>query len=272
MVRLAASRQYRLTDVEQDVEPGNDYLELVSPAGETIKVLRRSHPQSRRLRLTVTSGGARVTYPVGTHTAQVFAFLRKNGEWLERKLDEMSLATPLAALRPGVDTDFPLRGDSVRLCWRDGDYPRIEHVADRLLLTLPRPHGRSTLPAARALLRSHLEAQVRRDVSRALARYCPLLGRAPTAVKLRPLKSLWGSLDTRDRVSLDLALALAPPDALRYVIVHELCHLRIRSHAPRFWALVESLYPDWREQRTWLRTHGQAIKAELARLIQAPAG
>jgi predicted metal-dependent hydrolase len=67
---------------------------------------------------------------------------------------------------------------------------------------------------------------------------------------------------------LDLALALAPPAALRYVVVHELCHLRIRSHSPRFWALVEKLYPEWREQRDWLRIHGQALKAELARLIQ----
>jgi predicted metal-dependent hydrolase len=45
--------------------------------------------------------------------------------------------------------------------------------------------------------------------------------------------------------------------------------LRIRSHSPRFWALVESLYPEWREQRDWLRLNGQALKAELNRLIQA---
>jgi predicted metal-dependent hydrolase len=65
-----------------EVDLANDYLELATPAGETIKVLRKSHPQARRLRLTVTPGGARVTYPEGTHPAQVFAFLRKHGEWL----------------------------------------------------------------------------------------------------------------------------------------------------------------------------------------------
>lgn len=254
-----------------EVELVHDYLELATPAGETIKVLRKSHPRARRLRLTVTPGGARVTYPEGTHPAQVFAFLRKHGEWLERKLDELSLGSAPPPLKPGAATVMPLRGETTRLSWRDGAYPQIEQLEDRLVLTLPRPHGKSTLPAARALLRSFLEAQIRRDVSRYLARYCPELGRAPTAVKLRPLKSLWGSLDTRDRVTLDLALALAPPAALRYVVVHELCHLRIRSHSPRFWALVEKLYPDWREQRDWLRVHGQALKAELSRLIQAPA-
>jgi len=250
------------------VDHAHDYLELPTPGGETIKVLRTSHPRARRLRLTVTPSGARVTYPEGTHPAQVFAFLRKHGEWLERKLDELSLGSTPPPLKAGAATVMPLRGETTRLSWRDGAWPAITHEGDRLVLTLPRPHGKSTLPAARALLRSFLEAQVRRDTSRHLARYCAELGRAPTAIKLRPLKSLWGSLDTRDRVTLDLALALAPPAALKYVVVHELCHLRIRSHSPRFWALVEQSMPEWREQRDWLRLNGQALKAELARLIQ----
>ena len=76
-------------------------------------------------------------------------------------------------------------------------------------------------------------------------------------------------LDTRDVVTLDLALALAPPEALRYVVIHELCHLRYRDHSPRFWNLVESLCPDWRTQREWLKARGHALKAELERLIQA---
>ena len=67
---------------------GTNYLELSTPKGETIMVLRAAHPRARRLRLTVTSGGARVSYPEGTHPAQVFAFLRKHANWLERKLDE----------------------------------------------------------------------------------------------------------------------------------------------------------------------------------------
>lgn len=247
----------------------NHYLELAMPTGETIKVLRRAHPRARRLRLTVTSGGARLTYPEGTHPAQVFAFLRRHGEWLERKLDELNLGSQPPPLKPGTATVIPLRGETTRLSWHDGAYPRIEQVDDRLVLTLPHPHGKSTLTVARGLLRSFLEAQIRRDVSRWLARYVPELGLAPTAVRVRPLKSLWGSLDTRDRVTLDLALALAPPAALKYVVIHELCHLRIRDHSKRFWALVESLSPDWREQRDWLRVHGQALKAELTRLIQA---
>jgi predicted metal-dependent hydrolase len=244
-----------------------DWLELATLGGSTIRVLKAAHPRARRLRLTVTPKGARVSYPQGTHPAQVSAFLRSHANWLEQKLDELNLvAKPLPPLRVGYPCSFPLRGELVELDWVEGTYPKIDAHAGGLTLVIPRPHTRA-LPIARGLLASHLELLIRRDVSRWLAGYVPQLGLAPTALKIRPMKSLWGSLDTRDRINLDLALALAPPAALRYVLVHELCHLKVRNHSPRFWSQVENLLPSWREQRDWLRVHGVVLKAELDRLI-----
>ncbi|WP_049623350.1 M48 family metallopeptidase [Frateuria defendens] len=244
-----------------------DWLELSTADGHIIRVAKSAHPRARRLRLTVTPKGARVSYPRGTHPAQVSAFLRSHVDWLERKLDELNLITrPLPALRVGHPTTLPLRGETVELDWAEGPYPRVEAQDGGLTLVIPRPHTRA-LPVARGLLASHFEAQMRRDVSRWLALYVPQLGLAPTALRIRPMKSLWGSLDTRDRINLDLALALAPPAALRYVLVHELCHLKVRNHAPRFWALVGSLLPEWRAQRDWLRQNGAMLKAELDRLV-----
>lgn len=244
-----------------------DWLELATTTGGTIRVLKAVHPRARRLRLTVTPKGARLSYPQGTHPSQVNAFLRNHADWLEQKLDELNLAVkPLPALRVGQPCQLPLRGETVTLDWAEGAYPRIEAHAEGLTLVIPRPHTRA-LPVARGLLASFLEAQMRRDVSRWLAGYVPQLGLAPTALRIRPMKSLWGSLDTRDRINLDLALALAPPAALRYVLVHELCHLKVRSHAPRFWTQVELLFPSWREQREWLRHNGALLKSELDRLV-----
>jgi predicted metal-dependent hydrolase len=244
-----------------------DWLELATTGGNVIRVQKSVHPRSRRLRLTVTPKGARVTYPNGTHPAQVSAFLRSHADWLEQKLDELHLVTkPLPPLRLGYATDFPLRGEVTRLEWAEGPYPKVEPFDGGLTLIIPRPHTRA-LPVARGLLASYFEAQIRRDVSRWLAGYVPQLGLAPTALRIRPMKSLWGSLDTRDRINLDLALALAPPSALRYVLAHELCHLKVRSHSRRFWTQVEGLFPEWREERDWLRQNGAILKAELDRLI-----
>lgn len=244
-----------------------DWLELATAGGTIIRVLKSAHPRARRLRLTVTPKGARVTYPPGTHPGKVSAFLCSHADWLEHKLDELKLLVkPLPPLRVGYACRFPLRGEQVALDWVEGDYPKIETHGDGISLVIPRPHTRALL-IARGLIASHLEALIRRDVSRWLASYVPQLGLAPTSLRIRPMKSLWGSLDTRDRINLDLALALAPPAALRYVLVHELCHLKVRNHSPRFWAQVEHLLPGWREQRDWLRCNGAVLKSELDRLV-----
>jgi predicted metal-dependent hydrolase len=54
---------------------------------------------------------------------------------------------------------------------------------------------------------------------------------------------------------------LAPLEVLDYVVVHELCHLRVPDHSRRFWRLVESRRPEWRRQRDWLTVHGPELLA-----------
>jgi len=237
----------------------NDWLEITTAHGRKLRVLKRVHPRSRRLRLTVTTQGARVTCPPGTHPAQVGAFLRAHADWLAAKLDELHLsARPLPALRVGQELEIPLRGERVALRWLDGPYPRVVADAVGLTVVLPRPHQRA-LELARGLVVGHLETLIRRDVARWLGPYVEALQRAPSGFRVRPMKSLWGSLDTRDQINLDLALALAPPAALRYVLVHELCHLRVRNHSPRFWTRVEQSYPAWRDAERWLKQNGSLL-------------
>ena len=57
----------------------------------------------------------------------------------------------------------------------------------------------------------------------------------------------------------DVEAAMAPPAVLDYVAAHEAAHLIEMNHGPRFWALVETLRPDWRDQRSWLRKQGGAL-------------
>ena len=58
---------------------------------------------------------------------------------------------------------------------------------------------------------------------------------------------------------LSWRLALATPDALETVVVHELAHLRVFGHGPRFWALVASRGPNHLADRAWLRRHSHEL-------------
>jgi predicted metal-dependent hydrolase len=74
-------------------------------------------------------------------------------------------------------------------------------------------------------------------------------------------RTLWGSCSSRGTLSFNWRLVLAPLEVLDYVVVHELCHLRVPNHSRQFWALVERHRPYWRQQRDWLREYGPELLA-----------
>jgi predicted metal-dependent hydrolase len=54
---------------------------------------------------------------------------------------------------------------------------------------------------------------------------------------------------------------LAPAVVLRYVVIHELCHLRVPNHSRQFWRQLEAAVPGWQEQAAWLSEHGAELRA-----------
>ena len=80
-------------------------------------------------------------------------------------------------------------------------------------------------------------------------------------IRIGGQRTLWGSCSPRGTLSFNWRLVLAPLEVLDYVVVHELCHLRVPNHSRAFWALVERHRPHWRQQRDWLRDHGPELLA-----------
>jgi predicted metal-dependent hydrolase len=80
-------------------------------------------------------------------------------------------------------------------------------------------------------------------------------------IRIGGQRTVWGSCSARGTLSFNWRLVLAPLEVLDYVVVHELCHLRVADHSQRFWTLVERRRPHWRDQRAWLREHGPELLA-----------
>jgi len=70
---------------------------------------------------------------------------------------------------------------------------------------------------------------------------------------VRGQKSRWGSCSSRQHINLNYALLFLPPEWVRYLFVHELCHTVHLNHSPRYWQLVESKEPDFRRLERKLR-------------------
>ncbi len=110
---------------------------------------------------------------------------------------------------------------------------------------------------------SELAARIaaRELISALAAEEAERLGVAYRRIRIGGQRTLWGSCSPGGTLSFNWRLVLAPAEVLDYVVVHELCHLRVPNHSPRFWGLVEGRRPHWREQRDWLREHGPELLA-----------
>lgn len=78
----------------------------------------------------------------------------------------------------------------------------------------------------------------------------------PRSIRIKTQKSRWGSCGIHNDININWLLILAPSVILEYVVVHELCHIQQRNHSARFWALVATHLPDYKQQRLWLHNHG----------------
>jgi predicted metal-dependent hydrolase len=112
-------------------------------------------------------------------------------------------------------------------------------------------------------LEAWFRARAREAIQESIDRHAPELGVRPAAITIRDQRSRWGSASRAGRLSFSWRLILGPPDALDTVVVHELAHLRVFGHGPRFWALVASRRPDHLVWRRWLRDHALELRATL---------
>jgi len=163
---------------------------------------------------------------------------------------------PRVEVRPdgAVVLTIPQRGSrEAALRFLDDNRAWVERTRRRLAAAAAE---RPVMPGCdRAGLRARAERQARALLDEESAR----LGLRYAGLRIRDPRSRWGSCGADGHIMLSLRLALAPPEVFRYVVVHELCHLRWHGHGRRFWELVERQMPSYREQRAWLRRHGTAL-------------
>ncbi|NYZ62079.1 M48 family metallopeptidase [Luteimonas deserti] len=230
--------------------------------GRDVEVLRVRDPRARRIRLSVSERGARLTLPLRASLVSGEAFLREHRDWLAAQLAEHGEAQPL---RRETTTHLPLRGGSSPVLWTLGRYTCLRQCDDgRLQFTTPAQAGPAAL---RRGLREFYEAQARADIARWMPAYLAGLPRTPSRVRLKVMSSQWGSLAPDGTLTLDLALVLGAPSAFEYVLVHELCHLIHADHSRAFWREVEARCPDWRDARDYFRDHGRRLKGDLHALL-----
>jgi len=214
---------------------------LIELGGRPVEY-RFARRRRRTLGITVDAGGLRVVAPLRAPWREIEGFLHDKQRWILRKLEEWS-RTPRPCVLHGVSGEtLPLFGSPVLLEVRHGK--RGAELRDgRLIVGVPN-RSKPTAALQRWLKQAALEALAPRA-----AHYAERVGLPAPRVKISNARTQWGVCSEGGAIRLSWRLAHVEPSLADYVVAHEVAHLVEMNHSRRFWALVESLYPGWREAR-----------------------
>lgn len=202
----------------------------------------RISQRARNLRIQVyPHGGVEVVVPRRTTQLELLQFIDEHREWAERTRREFRSRRDGEPLLPSAIA-LPAVGANYAVHYASGK-PAVREAGDTLLVFVPEQTPEHCWPA----LQGWLKRSARRHFSGLLTELSRETGLQPSRLQVRLQKTRWGSCSASGTISLNAAGMLRSAAELRYIVIHELCHLRHMNHGRRFWQLVERFEPDYRE-------------------------
>ncbi|CAH0990472.1 hypothetical protein SIN8267_00564 [Sinobacterium norvegicum] len=189
-------------------------------------------------------GVVEVRAPKRTTRQSIATFVAGNRQWIEQRM-------ALAEQRKGRPFNVFGRPRQVLVELGQRRYIRLSARQLRIVI-LPGDDDE----AMRQQLKAWLLVIARRYLARRLVAnldWCHVLRVDKPELRVRYMRSRWGSCSLSGRVNLSTTLVQLPVEFCDYVIAHELCHLRVFNHSPRFYQLMQVLQPDWRLKREYLK-------------------
>jgi predicted metal-dependent hydrolase len=214
-----------------------------------IVVQRLASARTMRLRFDSGRGILKLTCPRRISERKALAWAVEQKPWIEAQIAE---ALPANPFEPGAV--FPLEGVDVTVDWAP-NRPRTPRLdGDRLLCGGP-------AEGLAKRIESFLRRRALSVLSEDTARYAAIAGVTLRSVQVGDADTRWGSCSASGKIRYSWRLILAPVEARRYVVAHEVAHLVHLNHGPDFKALERRLFgPGLRQAQALLRRHGPRLK------------
>lgn len=228
--------------------------------GDLTVELVRTRVKNVNLRVR-RNGSVRVSAPGHVPLAEIERFVASKRDWIEDRLRMVQRAAERehAGLQEGDvvrlwGRELPLRIETVKTAREEAAFQAGEALIVRLL---SRWQGNDEVCREHRakLVDALLRTQLQEALPPLLQRYEAQVGVHASQVRIRRMRTRWGSCNTRTKaITINLQLAELPPKCLEGVVVHELCHLIEPNHGSGFYALMDRHFPTWREVRAQLRS------------------
>lgn len=220
----------------------------------------RSH-RRKTSELFVDSRDVLVRTPAKKPINEIEKIIRAKANWIVRKQEQYrklssQITNPTfenGSLVPYLGKGYPL---SIIISSQFKE-DKIRFVNGEFLVSLKssRLQGKNI----HRLYNSWLQRRAQIILERKIRQYTPMVNATPKKIVVKEMKNRWGSATKSAVLNFNLNLLKAPEGVIDYIVLHELCHLKIRDHSHNFWSLVRWIMPDYRDRVEWLSSNASGL-------------
>lgn len=218
---------------------------------------------AKKLRIKVGPDGVRVVLPTGRTEREAAEFLANNGAWVAEQWERTRSLSAVRRPRQHFRGRILFRGNSMAIKVVHTDHWRAPNKVvqeDGAITITVGPNSRTAIGRS---IENWLRKQARDRLEQYIAENTKHLKRTPHRIYVMGQRTKWGNCSPSANLSFNWRLIMAPDMVLRYIVTHEMVHLVVPDHSPKFWLTVQSLCPVADRARQWLVAHGQELLCPL---------
>jgi len=207
--------------------------------------------------------GLSVYAPKHLSINEIETSLQKKSKWIIKKIDKIAEVRKNLSKKEFLPGEkFLLRGRNYRLIVlrKENVMPNLEFKKGKFIAEIPK-----NLPEddyefiLRPLFLEFYYSKAQQIINERINKYTKYLDKKPQKVRVKELKNKWGTCSGKNGISINWRLVFAKTSIIDYVVVHELCHLKNKNHSKKFWKQVESILPNYKIYKEWLRINADSL-------------
>ena len=198
-----------------------------------------------------------VLAPLSISNSEIARFVVSKRDWIRGKQAfNTNVRMPYRPKHFKDGENFTLLGRDYMLQLCRSEEPCIEWIDGYLKLKLPDTGNPSAIERK---IEHEYRIQAQAKIEELCVEYSSMIGVEPRSVGIKKYRSRWGSCHHDGRIYFNWRIIMAPEPVVRYVVVHELCHLLHANHSKAYWQTVASHVPDYRQNTEWLKINGLSL-------------
>jgi hypothetical protein len=219
--------------------------------------LIRSKKRRRTISLHIKEDGRIVIYvPYRTPKSEIEKFIQERQLWISEKVLEREKRIKEAerTFLPGEKFLFLGEWYPLEVQESSNKEPPLRLVFGKFIL------DPDYIEEAKDLFANWYKREAKERVTERVEYFSNKFQLFSEGIKITSARSRWGSCSRDNRLSFSWRIIMASLAVVDYVLIHELVHIREKNHSKKFWNHLESVFPDYRQHRHWLRENGHLLQ------------